>query len=98
MFSLENILSGGKNAPTILLKLSQPNGIPTVWHTLILREFSTFPLAPLLSVDNFLERLFQSRPVCKELDPKAQLQCKFVISINKNCESLYILHYMLWTH
>lgn len=84
-----NLFSGGESAPTILLKLSQPNGIPTVWHTLILREFfSTFPLAPLLSVNDFLERLFQSRAVHKELDSKAQLQCKFVISIKNNCESL----------
>lgn len=67
-----NLLSGGESSPTILLKLSQPNGIPSVWQTLILREFSTFSLDPLLSVNNFLERLFQSRPVHKELDPKAQ--------------------------
>lgn len=75
--SENNLFSGGANAPTILLKLSQSNWIPSVWHTLILREFfSTFPLALLLSVSevffNFLERLFQSRPVHKEFDPKAQ--------------------------
>lgn len=75
--SENNLLSGGENAPTILLKLSQSNWIPSVWHTLILREFfSTFPLALLLSVSevffNSLERLFQSRPVHKEFDPKAQ--------------------------
>lgn len=40
-----NLLSQWESGPTILLKLSQPNGIPSVWHTLILREFhSIFPL------------------------------------------------------
>lgn len=70
--SENNLLSGGENAPTILLKLSQSNWIPSVWHTLILREFfSTFPLALLLSVSevffNFFERLFQADQSIKNL-------------------------------
>lgn len=91
----DNLLSGGKCVPTILRKLSQPSQTPPVWHTLFLREFlSTFPHAPLYSVcgDFFTS---PRGTVHKEFESKAQAWCKFAISINKNCESLYILCYVL---
>ena len=100
----DNLLARGESVPTSLLKLSQHSRTPSVWHTLFLREeYSPFPHAPLYSICGvffcFLERLFQrSSAVNKEFKSKAQSWCKFAISINENCESSYILCYVLWIY